>query len=137
MQQDTLEFKQINLLILGLLILVGGLLLLLGLLGYVLSDSIIYLYIIILGNLLLITSFFLMRLREHQVLYDPIFIRFKLRNYEKQKIKITDIKSAYLQDDELVLLLNLEKKHFFLTSYPKEDRVALIDLIKALIAQAD
>jgi hypothetical protein len=137
MQQDTLEFKQNNLLIIGLLIVVGALLLLIGLSGYILSESTIYFYLIILGNLLLITSFFVMRLRKNQVLYDPVFIRFKLKNYPKQKIKITDIKSAYLQGDELVLLLNQEKKHFHLTSYSKQDRLELLNLIEALIEQAD
>ncbi|MFD2698060.1 hypothetical protein ACFSQ0_08660 [Mesonia sediminis] len=137
MQQDTLKFKQNNLLIIGLVIVVGALLLLIGLSGYILSESTIYFYLIILGNLLLITSFFVMRLRKNQVLYDPVFIRFKLKNHPKHKIKITDIKSAYLQGDELVLLLNQEKKHFHLTSYSKQDRLALLNLIEALIEQAD
>ncbi len=137
MQQDTLEFKQNNLLIIGLLIVVGALLLLIGLSGYMLSEGTIYFYLIILGNLLLITSFFVMRLRKNQFLYDPVFIRFKLKNYPKQKIKITDIKSAYLQGDELVLMLNQEKKHFLLTSYSKQDRLALLNLIEALIEQAN
>lgn len=132
MPARPIQFKQRNLLkifgfvLLGLILLVGGLI------GYFISQDFIYFYLVAAANIILAYIFFTSRIKKNQVIFDPVFVKFKLTQKESKKIKNDLIEKAFLTDDHLeVILKDRENLKIDLKEYCKEDQVYFEKLLNS------
>ena len=132
MPARPIQFKQRNLLkifgfvLLGLILLVGGLI------GYFISQDFIYFYLVAAANIILAYIFFTSRIKKNQVIFDPVFVKFKLTQKESKKIKTDLIEKATLIDDHLeVILKDRENLKIDLKEYCKEDQVYFEKLLNS------
>lgn len=132
MPARPIQFKQRNLLkifgfvLLGLILLVGGLI------GYFISQDFIYFYLVAAANIILAYIFFTSRIKKNQVIFDPVFVKYKLNQKESKKIKNDLIEKAILTDDHLeVTLKGREDLKIDLKEYSKEDQVYFEKLLNS------
>jgi len=132
MPARPIQFKQRNLLkifgfvLLGLILLVGGLI------GYFISQDFIYFYLVAAANIILAYIFFTSRIKKNQVIFDPVFVKYKLNQKESKKIKNDLIEKAFLTADHLeVTLKGREDLKIDLKEYCKEDQVYFEKLLNS------
>ena len=132
MPARPIQFKQRNLLKIFGFVLLGVILLVGGLIGYFISQDFIYFYLVAAANIILAYIFFTSRIKKNQVIFDPVFVKFKLTQKESKKIKTDLIEKATLIDDHLeVTLKGREDLKVDLKEYSKEDQVYFEKLLNS------
>lgn len=132
MPARPIQFKQRNLLKIFSFVLLGLILLVGGLIGYFISQDFIYFYLVAAANIILAYIFFTSRIKKNQVIFDPVFVKFKLTQKESKKIKTDLIEKATLIDDHLeVTLKSREDLKIDLKEYSKEDQVYFEKLLNS------
>lgn len=132
MSTIPIQFKQRNVLKIFVFVVMGLILLIAGLIGYFVFDDFMYFYLVVAANLILAYIFFISRIKKNQVVYDPVFVKYKL-NAESNKIKNTLLIKALLVEQILeIQLKDDENLNIDLQDYHKEDQVYFEKLLNAL-----
>lgn len=132
MPARPIQFKQRNLLKIFSFVLLGLILLVGGLIGYFISQDFIYFYLVAAANIILAYIFFNSRIKKNQVIFDPVFVKFKLTQKESTKIKGDLIEKAFLTDNHLeVILTDRENLIIDLKGYSKQDQVYFEKLLNS------
>ena len=132
MTSKPIQFKHRNLLRIFVFVLLGLVLLVFGLIGYFTSQNFIYFYLVAAANIILAYIFFTSRIRKDQVVFDPVFVKYKLNEDSSKKIKATLIDKALLNEDCLeVQLTNKDNLTIDLKEYSKQDQVYFEKLLNS------
>lgn len=134
MNQDlTLKYK--NTLQILIILLVGIILLIIGLIGYVLSKEVSYFYLVALANILVIYVIIKSQIKKHHVIYDAVFIKYKLDEGPTKRLKVDEICGVEQNEKSLFVKLNEENMATInLTNYSSSSITEFKQLLEKMAA---
>ncbi|WP_121666039.1 hypothetical protein [Mesonia aquimarina] len=91
MDQEKLKFKHKNTLRHLIFLLLGILFMIIGFVAYYTTKDFFYFYLIAIANIAIIYVLINSQIKKNQVVYDAIFLKYRLINSPVQRIKIDDI----------------------------------------------
>lgn len=103
-----------------LFLLVGVILLIVGLVAYYITENFIYFYLVIFANLLLVYVFFKSQTRKNKVVYDAVFVKYRINEEPTQRLKIDEIKNAKQIDKGIKVQVKSEWQEIDLSEYSQE-----------------
>ncbi len=107
-QELTIKYKNTlqNLIILF----VGILLLIIGFVAYFWTEEFSYFYLIVLANILVLYVLITSQVKKNQVVYDSVFIKYKLNSNPVKRLKVDEINGVKEENHHLKIQLNKERQ---------------------------
>lgn len=133
MKQD-LTIKYRNTLQNLIILLVGILLLVIGFIAYYWTENFSYFYLIVLANILVLYVLVTSQVKKNQVIYDAVFIKYKLNNDPTKRLKVDEL--VGLKKEESILHIELTQNReakIDLENYSENAIEEFRDLVKSII----
>ena len=107
-QELTIKYRNTlqNLIIL----LVGIVLLVIGFIAYYWTEIFSYFYLIVLANVLVLYVLITSQVKKNQVIYDAVFIKYKLNNEPTKRLKVDEVAGVKKQEQALVIQLTQNRE---------------------------
>jgi len=135
MEKKELKFKHKNTLQHLLFLLLGILFMIIGFVAYYSTHDFYYFYLIALANIALIYVLITSQIKKHYVVYDAVFVKYRLADKPVQRIKIDELSEIILKDEKLIITLTTyEKIEIDLDYYTEESRQKFKKLLQEIAA---
>ncbi|GGZ43224.1 hypothetical protein [Mesonia mobilis] len=131
-QELTIKYRNTlqNLIIL----LVGIVLLVIGFIAYYWTEIFSYFYLIVLANVLVLYVLITSQVKKNQVIYDAVFIKYKLNNEPTKRLKVDEVAGVKQQEQALIVQLNQNQEATIeLDNYSENAIEEFRDLINNII----
>ncbi|MFD1094594.1 hypothetical protein [Salegentibacter chungangensis] len=121
MEKTNIKIKHKNTLRHLILLLLAILLLVAGLAGYAFTKDQGFFYLIAGSNILIVWILYKSQVRKNQVIYDAVFVKYRLNDNPVERIKTDDIQDVERKDNSLILhLREQDPKTIDLEEYTEE-----------------
>lgn len=121
MEKTSIKIKHKNTLRHLILLLLAVLFLAAGLIGYAFTKDQGFFYLIAGANILIIWILYKSQVRKNQVIYDAVFVKYRINDEPVERIKTDDIQDVERKENNLVLYLKeQEPKTIALDDYTEE-----------------
>ncbi|MBW2961622.1 hypothetical protein [Mesonia aestuariivivens] len=108
--KQELDIKYRNTLQNLIILLVGILLLVIGFIAYYWTEEFSYFYLIVLANILVLYVLITSQVKKDQVVYDAVFIKYKLNSTPTKRLKVEEIKGVKKEENNLIIQLIQERE---------------------------
>lgn len=108
--EQELTIKYRNTLQNLIILLVGILLLVIGFIAYYWTEIFSYFYLIVLANILVLYVLVTSQVKKNQVIYDAVFIKYKLNNDATKRLKVDEVEGVKQQEQALVVQLSQNRE---------------------------
>ncbi len=113
-----------------LFLLLGFIGLIIGLVTYYITANFLYFYLVIFANLLIVYVLFKSQTRKNKVVYDAVFVKYRINEQPTERIKIGQINNLKRIDKGIKIQIDSTWKEIDLHNYSKES----VDKFYALLA---
>lgn len=105
MEKTSLKIKYKNTLQHLIILLLGIIFLIVGLAGYFITDSQKFFYLIAFSNILIVWVLYKSQIKKNHVMYDAVFVKYRLHKDPVERIKTDDISKVERKDDSILVHL--------------------------------
>jgi|AntDeeMinimDraft_4_1070355.scaffolds.fasta_scaffold13632_1 hypothetical protein len=131
--KQKLKFKKRNTLRNLLILLFGVILVVVGLIGYFWTKNMTFFYITVGANIFIIYGFVASQVSKNHVVYDIVFVKYKLENGVVRRLKPEDIADVNREESQLqIQFKNEESQQVDLSNYEDESIDEFESLLKRL-----
>jgi len=121
MDKKELTFKHKNTLRHLIFLLMGILFMVIGFVAYYTTKDFFYFYLIALANIAIIYVLINSQIKKNSVVYDAVFLKYRLENQPLQRVKVDEIMTYEQQEHKLIIRLQEHKnKEIVLEEYSEK-----------------
>lgn len=121
MDKKELMFKHKNTLRHLIFLLMGILFMVIGFVAYYTTKDFFYFYLIALANIAIIYVLINSQIKKNSVVYDAVFLKYRLENQPLQRVKVDEIMTYEQQEHKLIIRLQEHKnKEILLEEYSEK-----------------
>ncbi|MDR6299735.1 hypothetical protein [Mesonia maritima] len=133
MEKKELKFKHKNTLQHLLFLLLGILFIIIGFVAYYSTKDFYYFYLIALANIALIYVLISSQIKKHSVVYDAVFVKYRLADQPIQRIKIDELLEINTKEEHIIITLTSHNKiEVDLSEYTENSRLKFKELLEQL-----
>ena len=133
MEKKELKFKHKNTLQHLLFLLLGILFMIIGFVAYYSTKDFYYFYLIALANIALIYVLISSQIKKHSVVYDAVFVKYRLADQPIQRIKIDELSEVNTKENHIIITLTSHNKiEVDLSEYTENSHLKFKELLEQL-----